>query len=314
MFRQSVIVQNQLIASDGLAQFDLGVLPMSVLLLNLRPLNETSTAANYIPYVDIVDALSDVRVVHNGVTIVAATGKDLAALNYFRRGVVPGQANPSSTDNARRSVLLPLYFGRMPFDPRSCFPAARRGELVLECDFDIASTGYDGLRFSAEVIELPGARPTEFERVTTQSQTFASTGPQDVDLPLGHLHRGYLLFGTTGFIGASPAPSWGRIELLLDNQQHQIAGVDFETLVGQAQILGGQPYTLDSLQVASGHQHNFGGEFSNHAFINLDPLHDDAHSVDTSSVSRASLRADAETADAVRVLTVERMRVSDLAN
>ena len=61
------------------------------------------------------------------------------------------------------------------------------------------------------------------------TQTMGATGDQDLDLiSAGNAIRGILLFGTTPFGGASPAPSWGRLKLLLDNQEVGFANTDWE--------------------------------------------------------------------------------------
>jgi hypothetical protein len=317
---RSIARQEYAPSADGIEVMDLAVNPLSVILINLRPLNDTGTLANFQSVMGIAEALNQVRVLHRGAAIVSARGEDLLALNYYRRGMIPYEANPDDVDNERRCVTLPVMLGRFAFDPLSCFPASVRGELTLELDVDIASTGYDGLRLSVETIEILDAKPKEYERVTTINRTFAATGMNDVDLPNGNLVRGLMLFGTTPFDGAAPAPTWGRVELLKDNEQFGYAATDWECLRQDGQLMGRQP------PVSVAHFHEFepvagvrtlgpprevgdgvSPGLQNYAYMDLDPTRDDMFSLDTRGSSNFLLRANVETADAARVVMIERI-------
>lgn len=318
----SIAVQDQLVAADGVITFDLPVNPLSHLLIKINPLNDHAgtPVAWSGRYLDICDAVNQVRVLYRGASIVNVRGRDLAVLNYHRHGILPMEANPDDTDNERRCVVLPVLMGKFAWDPESCFPATRRGELTLELDVDIADTSYDGVRISVESVEILGATPREYERKAQIAKTFAATGQQDFQLPLGNTVRGALLFGTTGFTGASPAPSWGRIKVLLDNQEYGYSGIDFETTLMLGQLMGRQPPYLDShthrvdataastIQETGGPIEQ-GGSWGNWGFLDFDPTRDDTFSIDTSKASTFELRAEVETADAVRVIPIERISV-----
>lgn len=324
----NIAVQEQAIAADGVQVFPLAVNPLSVVNLVLRPLNDTGTLANFQSYRGICAALNRVTVSYRGEAIVSMNGQDLAALNYFRWGMQPFQGQHDDTDNERRCVVLPIVLGRWPFSPDSCFPATKMGDLTLECDFDIADTGYDGLRFSVETDEIIGASPKEFEKKTQVLQTFAATGTQDMDLvATGNRVRGILLFGTTPFAGATPAPTWGRVKLLLDNQEFGFSNTDWEVLQAMQSLRGIVPPTYD------GHMHRVttdgnaqtavatvSGPFNvgagiagavdltgwhQYAFMDFDMTGDDSFSIDTVGKSRMILRAEVETADAARAIPIE---------
>jgi hypothetical protein len=319
----SVAQQERAVAADGIEVIDLPVNPLSVVLVCIRPLNETSTLGNYARYLNLCDSLNRVTLSHRGGSIISGSGVDLASLNYLRHGMIPREANPDDTDNERRCVVLPLLLGRMAYDSESCFPASRRGELSLELDIDVADTGYDGFRYSIETIEILGATPKEFERKTTTTRTFAATGPNDIELPIGNMVRGLHLFGTTGFTGAAPAPSWGRVSVRKDGQEQIVGDSDFETIVAINSLLGRLPPSLDlhthrvptnagANEETTGPIEQGMGGWELRAFLDFDPTRDDEFSLDTAGAQSFSVRAEAETADAVRVLTVERMRVSEL--
>lgn len=316
----SVAVQNVDVGGDVVNTHDLSVHPLSVILICLRPLNDTGTLTEFGQYLTICDAINRLSVLHRGQSIISMTGRDAAALAYFRHGIQLLQTNNDNTNNDRRCVVLPILLGRAPYDPTSCFPASRAGELVLELDLDDADTGYDDLQYTVEMIELLGANPTEFERKVQLTRTFNSTGINDVDLPVGNILRGVLLFGTTGFTGAAPAPTWGRVSTVVDGIEIGYAGTDFEVAHGL--------HGLRSIQAPDyeGHQHGFepvagiqtlppgsfdvgAGGYEQYSFLDLDPTRNDMLSIDSRGVSRLQIRADVETANAARVIPIERIAV-----
>jgi hypothetical protein len=318
----SVVVQDQLIGADGVQIFDLPVNPLSAVLIALRPLNDTGTLASFADYLDVCGAVNRVSVLYRGASVFSMSGRDVAALNYFRHGITPMSANEDNTNNERRCCVLPILLGRFAYDTRSCFPSSKRGELTIEVDFDIADTGYDGMRVSMEAIELIDAKPKEYERKASIARTWAATGQQDFDLPTGHRVRGLLLFGTTGFGGATPAPSWGRVELLLDSVQQGYASSDFEVAMTLGQLMGRQPPKYDDHRhivttdgnaqtelatLAGPYFQGSSGGWENYAFLDLDPTRDDDFSLNTRSSSNFLLRSNVETADAVRVIPIEQV-------
>jgi hypothetical protein len=330
-YLHSVAVPEEDVAGDGVIVRDLAVNPLSCVLVCLRPLNDTGTLADFQSYKGICAALNRVSVLDRGESIVSMRGEDLAALNYFRHGIMPFQGQHDDTNNERRCVVLPILLGRHYLDPKSCYPARSRGELTIELDIDDADTGYDDMRISIETIEIPGAKPSEFERKVAIAQTPAATGDTLIDLNPGRPHRGVLLFGTTPFGGASPAPSWGRIKVLMDNRETCIAASDFEVQQMMHCLYGRQPPIYD------GHMHRVttdgnaqtavatvSGPFNvgagiagavgvnawhQYAFLDFDPTGDDTFGLDATSARRLAIQATIETADALRAIPIEVVKV-----
>lgn len=322
----SVLKQEVAVAADGVETFDLAVNPLSMVFIAIRPLlNNAGTPINgFADYLTLCEAINSVRVLWRGTSIVSARGEDLAALNYYRRGVMPVVSNSDDTNDERICAVLPIFFGKFPYDPSSCLPATKRGELTMELDVDIASTEYDGLRYSVEGVELIGATPKEYERVTSINRTFAATGLNDVDLPNGNVIRGLLGFGTTSFGGATPAPTLGRMKLLMDNEERFYSSTDFEVSRVIGQMMGRQPpaydrhtHRVDATQASAvqqtGRPIGVGGSaagttfWDNYTYLDLDPDRQDTYSLDTAKSSNLQLRVDSETADAARFLLVERI-------
>ncbi len=320
-FIHSIMQPNVSISADGEVSYDLPVNPLSVILLHINPLNETSTLTNYAALFGLLSAVDNIRVSHRGSSVIDLTGADLAAFLLLSSRMRIAQSNRRNTDDERRSLVLPIPLGRTPYDPAECFPETKRGELQIAVTWDIADTGFDGLNISIETIELPDANPSHFQRLTTQSQTFAATGNQDVDLPIGNILRGLLCFGTTGYTGAAPAPSWGELRLLVDNSEYEYSSTDFETSRAIAALTGKSVIsTPDDFHYYNGAEAGAadtpGSELTasvpeNYTYLDLDPLSNDDYALNTVGAGRVHLRANAETADAVRVVVVEKIDAAE---
>jgi len=316
-FIHSILEPNQAVAADGDQTFDLPVNPLSMVLMHISPLNETSTITTYRLLEGLLAAIGNIRVTHKGSAIIDASGVDLAMVALLWHKMAIWQSNAVETDNDRRSIVLPILFGRNAYNPTECFPATKKGELAMTVTFDIAAAAFDGLRMSIETVELPEATPTHIQKVTTLAQTFAAVGQNDIDLPIGNLLRAVLMFGTTGFTGATPAPTLGGLELMVNNLQTHFSGTDFEVLRGLHGVAG-IPFPPDGRHIQSldatvaGVTDTLEPEIGaslddNYVLMDVDPTRDDEYSLDTSGASRVNVRCTAEAANAVRALPIERV-------
>ena len=317
IFIHSILRSNQLIVTDGDTVYDLPVNPLSVILLHVSPLNDTGTITDYGMLAALLSAVDNVRVTHKGAAIVDLSGVDLAALVLMWHRQFIWQSNAVETDDDRRSLVLPINFGRRPYIASECFPETKKGELQLTVTWDIAATGFDGLRISIETIELPDAAPEFVQKATTLAATIVATGQNEIDMPIGNVLRGILCFGTTGFAGATPAPSLGELQVLVDNRQVGYSATDFE--VSRAlRGLAGIPFPPDGRHIHSVNAAGAGEEDvrepeigasldANYTFLDFDPTWDDEYSINTQGAGRVHVRMDAETADAVRLIPVERI-------
>lgn len=323
VYQRSVVTRTP--SADEIAVHDLAVNPLSAILLNIQPLNDTGTLANFASYLKVCQAFNRITVQYKGQQLVGMRGEDAAAMAYFRHGIIPFQGQHRNTNNERRSVTLPILMGKNFLDPMSCFPASRRGELTIELDIDIADTGYDGLRYSIDTVEILDAKPSEFEKKVQITHTFPATGQQDFELPVSLKQRGILLWGTTGFGGASPAPSWGtNIRVLMNNTEHLYANIDFETLQMLHCMWGRLPPTYDDhkhiittdglaqteLATLAG-VYDVGLGWDKYAFMDFDPTRDDMYTLDTSGANSLKLRASVA-AEAVRAIPIEVVQTKDL--
>lgn len=316
-FIHSILSTNAAVAADGDITYDLPVNPLSVILIHISPLNETSTIGNYRWLGEILSAISNVRVDHRGNAVVNANGYDLLmlALLWHKMGI--WQSGAVETDDDRRSIVLPILFGRRPYMSGECFPETKKGEFRMTVTWNIANTFFDGLRVSIETIELPDASPEWVQKVTTLAQTFAAVGQNDVDVPIGNVIRAFLLWGTSTYTGAAPAPTWGQLELLKDNRQTLYTSTDWE--VSRA-IMGlqGVPFPPTFNHIHSVDAAGVGREDTlqpqvviskedYYSMLICDVLGDDTYSLETSGAGRVNIRCTAEAAEAVRVLPIERV-------
>jgi len=342
MFIHSVLEVDALISADGDEVIDLPVNPLSVILLEISPLNNTATLADYRLLEGMLSALDNIDITHKGNSVLTTNGIDLAALALLYHRLPIWQSNAVAANNDRRSLVLPILFGRRPYMSNECFPETRRGEFQMRITWDIADTGFDGLRRSVETIELPDATPEFVQKITTLAQTFGATGQNDIDLPIGNVLRAVLLFGTTGFAGATPVPSLADIQFFVDNQQRNYSGTRFSVLRAVMGLSGaGFPAgfrhvhdpnfdvtSADGTDLATTQtlaneikadlnaltavlEPEIGASLDdNYALLLHDVTGDDEHSINTDGAGRVNVRVDADTADAVRALPIERVPVS----
>lgn len=316
-FIHSVIVEDQDPAADAILSHELPVNPLSGLLLHLKPLNNTGTIANYHQLVGLLDALNSITITWRGITVFSASGQDAyqLLLNRWHRDVI--QNGQNDDDDDRRSLILPILFGRFWGDRDEGLPVTRSGELILQLDVDIASGGYDDLRYTVEALELPNASPKSFTRVTTISQTFAATGNNDVVLPVGHAIRGLLCFQTTPYEGATPTPGLGRLAVIRDGREVGYTSTDVEVQRAVASLLGRPTPQYDehdhwaviddTVDVFTEPANNVGQPDDKYVYLDFDFLRDDTYNLDTVGANRLVLRSTAEVAEAMRIIPVEKV-------
>ncbi len=320
-FIHNVIVEEQDPAADAILEHDLPVNPLSGLLLEIKPLNETATITNFQNAVGLIDAFNSIRVMFRGQTIMDIRGRDLYAALIHRWRVDIAQSNHVSTNNDRRSLILPILFGRHWGDRNEGIPETRSGELVLRLDVDVASAGYDDLRYQIEALELPGARFSHFTRMTTIAQTFAATGQNDVVLPTEWDKRGILVFNTTEFAGAAPTPGLGRLSVLVNGVERGYSSTDFERLRGLLGAMGKPTPRYDehehwvivdtTVDVFTSTNELQDAPLDEYAYLDFDLTGDDTYNLQTRGENRVVLRSDAEVAEAMRVIPIEKVSVNE---
>lgn len=235
-------------------RFDLPVNPLSAIIITARAHNNTLVLANAAPgAAALISKLSNVRTRYRGATIFDGDPLDLIMVYGGFSGWWPMQHQVNNSDNDVRGVTFALLFGRMPYDPRECFPATRRGDLTLEIDTGANPTGLDGFELNIETVELLDAAPERFIKVTTTQHLMEAGDVNDISLPIGNLLLGALLRGDSFPNGATNDSSFDEVALEVDNVEVGYSRTFWHAL----HALWGRRARLDWLTY--GHLHTIGG-------------------------------------------------------
>lgn len=320
-YLHSVLVQNTSVSASTVYPWDLPVNPISGILLTLLCDNDTGTIADYTLISAALAQLAKIEVQFKGQAIISMNGADLMFYSMMMRRKPIVQPDLVNTNDKARAIQWIIPFGNKLYDPAMCFPATRKGELKLEITLAAAQTGINDLAVQVETIELPEGKPESFFKATTMSKTPNATGDHDMDLPLGNKIKGIILWGTTQMdaILASILPSIGDVKLLKDNLEHYFAKTNWETLHAFSlaerftQSLHGQAHGHWAPAAAADADTDDTEGYQNwpeaYAYLDFDPLDDGTYLLETEGAGRVWLRINAETANAIRMIPIEIMKV-----
>lgn len=315
------MVQNVGQAVNADVSTDLPVNPLYCVLYTLRCEQlAASTTTDQIP--SLLNLLADVtriEILFRGSAIVSGTLGDIMMMNALLTGRFPYIIHQRDVVNNALAVTVPIYLGRPHMMGMECFPATRRGELTLHRVFGAAFTRQVAATVTEQVEtwEMLDSTPASFLKYVTLSKTFATTGDNDVDLPMGNPLLGVLLFGTTGFAATNSAATWKQLRLLVDNVEFMYALSNWESLHGELNRL----LPLNSELQDHLHTENLAAAYAadvasakpavqesilqNYAFLDFDPWDDGKYAVQTAGRGRVHLRVTAGTADLARALPLE---------
>jgi hypothetical protein len=323
-FLRQVIVQDETFAISTQRTDDLPVNPLSFIVVTLRCLNNCATIANFSKINALLNQISKLEILYKGSAIISGSLADLARMTSLLIGHQPCQTTATLVDNDARSLSVIIPLGRHLYSPDECFPAVRRGELQLQMTTAGAQTGIDTPTIQVETVELLDATPTRFLKATTISRTFAATGDNDVDLPIGNDITGVLLFGTSVPATTVLTATIGQLRLLVDNVESYYARTNWESLHNElaryinegpnsaamkAEEHGAAANGAGDLLITG--QHGEVGFFDNYALLDFDPRKDDSFLLKTAGRSRIHLRINADVADAMRAIPMELINVAE---
>jgi len=316
-FFHSVITDDVTTSADGTVTANLNIRPTSHLIITIKALNNSVRVSTK----NLLAGLEKVEVTQFGATIFSLCALDLYALNCILLGHEPWQENCIDTDDAVRMLSLIVPFGRKLYNPKECFPATKSGELQLKMTIDIADTGYDGWIEQVEQVELPGATPAQYLKCTTKDYTPSATGDAEIDLPIGNIYAGILLWGTTIPTATSWTTTIDDVTLLMDNVEHYYADANWESLHGMlinrcdpANSFAEQFHTENTATEYTQNADTAAEEqddttISNHAYMDFSPNGGDDYLIDTKGLAQFKLRITAGDTNATRILPVELVRV-----
>lgn len=322
---RTTLIPDEAITADGETTYDLPVNPISAILLTIRALNDTAEPNNLASIWTLLDMVLNVSVRYRGASIIDADLSDLAVLSAILARWQPRMFARQRTDNAFRFVTVPIVFGRRPYDPMQCFPATRRGDLVLTLDSDIAVTGLDNLVIQAETIELLDAKPRSFIKQTTTERLMTLGATNHIDLPIGNRLLGLLMRARNVPTGAVNNNSFGEVALEIDNVEVGYSRTNWETLAGELQRLMPEGFPHDphfhrendaaayAVDAATAIQ-EVNESFSDHyGYMDFDPLLDLTYAIDTRNAADVTLEVVADAADgsASRIVIAEHVELPE---
>lgn len=303
----------------SLVPVDMPVNPLSFFLLRFEITRAVPAALlTYDAIDDLVTAITAVRLLHKGEQIIAGSLRDLMLVNAVYHRAFPGASKLHPVGAAVDSLVFPICLGRRMYDPKSCFPATTRGNLVLQMDTAVFPAGYTALRVSVETVELIESDPTEYLKYVTQARV-AVVGQFDSPLPIGNPLLGILLFDTGVATLNTDVSSWGTVKLLKDNVEQYHPLSDYVTLAGMFDTQMGSMEVLDA-----GHVHKFVAADAlasmtdgaaqlistgrrGYAYLDYDPLRDGSYALETAGAADVKIRGFGASATAIRYLPIEQV-------
>lgn len=295
--RKTIVVQDEAQAAGAAPTYDLPINPLSHLIFSFKFLNKAAEVL--LP--EILAKISKINISRGGQTQQDINLADLWAKNCIMFGNEPILTNKVATDNATRILTVLLPFGRKLFDPNECMPATPYGDFKLAITTTATETTMDGVIFQIEAVELIGASPKQFLKMTTLSKTPTAVGEMDVDIPIGNQLVNLLLWATTVPTGIAWTATIDWIKLLKDNIEEQIAKSNWECLHGLlGQFVGylgdhGAAYGADLLSL--------------YGLVDFDPVGDSSLLISTAGASSLKLRVNAGDTNPFRVIVSELVKV-----
>lgn len=274
--------------------FDLPVNPVSFILLHIR--GDVGAAAP--DYGQLVSILDRVIVSFKGTQIVAVNGADLVRLVQHVWGRAINIENFNAISPAQVALTIPIPFGRKPFWLSEAFPATRRGEFTLSLERAATTPNLSNVRFAVEVVELLDAEPTQFLKYVTISRSISSGDP-DLELPIGNPLYGVLLFSPVALGGVPISETVRRVKMLVDRVEFQIADAAFDVVRSVGMLRG-----ADFNEYVP-----FSSNARNYAYLDFDPLLDDAFKIETEGRASVRLRFTSDVAGTVRAVPLEMIRL-----
>lgn len=295
--RRTVIVQDEAQAASAAPTFDLPINPLSHLIFSFKFLNKAAEVL--LP--EVLAKISKINISRAGQTQMDVNLADLWAQNCVMFGHEPILTNKVATDNATRILTVIFPFGRRLFDPSECMPATAFGDFKLTITTTATETTMDGVIFQIEAVELIGATPKQFMKMSTLSKTPAAAGEIDVDIPIGNQLVQLLLWATTIPTGTAWTATMDWVKLLRDNVEESIAKANWESLHGDL---------LQKIGYKGDHGAAYGADLlALYGLLDFDPNEDGTLLIPTAGASSFKLRVNAGDTNPFRVIVSELVKV-----
>ncbi len=314
-FIQSVIASDQSLANSSIFEFELGVNPISFLVIELKALSANPN--DLVLPDDLLSGITTIQVLWNGVTIWAASGIDTLAAGSMIAGLSPYIMGTPGAATNRRVLAFAIPFTRKIFSPDECLPPIGRGALLLQIITGTLNAVATAYTCNVWQCELPEAKPRTYAKATTLSRTPPATGDLDIDLPLGNRLAGLTLFGTTVPSSTVDTKTIAQARVLLDNVETDYASSRWEGLRWMAENRPRHPlpyYELSVLEnlaaayaqrVSSGSVNDYTTLLHRYLYMDFDPLSGVDYLLDLTKVNQARCRVVAGDTQPLRIIPHE---------
>ncbi len=319
ILRTVALRDRSLPAAGETAQIDLPVNPISALVCTLKYTNATAAPPSYSAWEAAFAKLSNINIRYRGATLVDGKALDLAVMYSILSGIAPWPGQVSDANGYVRSITFPIIFGRRWADPAQCFPATRRGDLVLEWTADSDPTGSANYTLSVETVEILDAQPASFFKVTTTNRIMTAGDTNEITLPIGNKIMGLLLRAATYPDGSSRNSSMADVRLEVDNVEVMYSRTEWEGLQGEI----GRLLPAGWAWLSHRHRSNIASTYTQneytleavhdiasvqaYAYLDLDPLRDGSYTLNTQGAASVTLNVTSDVTDTIesRILAVE---------
>lgn len=294
---------------------DLPINPISFISIAMRMLNNGANAVP--PITDLLGVLSNVEILLDGRSLVAASLTDLAVMTAALWGIGPLVQPLTKTDNNVINLVVHVPLGRRAWTPQEAMPTTRKGDLVLRLTPAAAFTGVDTLTLTVEVRQILDVAPERFLKYVTSTKTPTAAGEHEMDLLTGPDYLGVLFFGTTIPTGAAQTSSIAKLKLKIDDVEQMIPETRQESLFGEWSTQRNLPFQqfehihISDLGAAyaqfqdAGRAQYAANLWDNYLYLDFDPVKDLSYRLITRGRSRAHFVITADDALAVRMIPVE---------
>lgn len=318
-FIRSVVSREESLTASTQYPYDLPVNPLSFLVYTLRWQDGAAVGNTGNPIADALSFISRIDVLNDGSPFYTLSGADAFHMSQFLTGKPPSIMNLVDASGERHYLSFLIPFGRYPYWGKECFPKSTRGKLQCIVTTTAAVGTVDSPAHFIESVELPGAQPEGFTRITTRPKTPTAAGEHEVDLPIGNKIVGIGMFATTVPTAASTNRSIGEFTLYVDDLQMDYTRTNWESFKGETDMWYPSNIAIDrhthaqtaNTDIVTGQQLLGVLGRNQYAYINFDPTEDGMFMVETKGKSRIHLLINSEGVnDAIRILPVEMMDIA----
>jgi hypothetical protein len=317
---KTIVQQDLAISTTQWYTWDLPVHPITSLIFTIKA-KVNSTGYPAISPWDVAALLDRLEIRFDGSAVNAISGQDLYMVNLwaYRRPPAYGQINDAN--DAELWLALRVPAGRNDFDPTECWPATARGALELAAYMKASDTVLDTVRVQIEAIQLPGATPSRHIRYSTIAPGAMVVGENDIDIPVGNILMGILIYSPTIISGTSDVNTVEQVQLLVDGLPRIFAKNNYEALMSDLATKIDLMNWVDKEQ----QRENTASTYTQNALtkgkvitdcpiwhyvlLDLDPTDDGTFFFDTSAINRLQLRIIAGDTGSPRIIPLEMISV-----